>query len=192
MTRTVARIDGKVFEMRFNKWLQTAPLGVTYTWIAIIWIGIRFLFQAFSREGIDSTYAVINVAGGLIFAGVMTGIVAVRRRRSGGAGTLYEINRSLKTGQIPEHAEPSIWMPALERRERSLRRTIWLGPLEFGIFALLSLWLLFLGPLPLLPLILFAAFIALIIWVSIATRRQNRQVERLRSQFVAPGMSPTR
>ena len=52
-----------------------------------------------------------------VLAGFAAGLIGarIRRRRLGGADRAREYDRALRTGRLPEGADPAVWRPLLER-----------------------------------------------------------------------------
>jgi hypothetical protein len=126
-----------------------------------------------SREGV-----IARLIGALFYATGMTvafGIViAVRRRKAGGADAVAAMLRSIRTGVVPADADLTTWTPELERYQVRYRRNRWSVPVVFGVFALLFVSLgVAVSPVWWLLLVLFLALGAYSMW---DTRRALRNL----------------
>jgi hypothetical protein len=66
----------------------------------------------------------------------MTGLVAYRRRKDGGAGEQSSLDAAVRTGRLPDGTDAATWRRRLERRRTQHQRTRIAGPVVFGLFAL--------------------------------------------------------
>ncbi|NEB40630.1 hypothetical protein [Streptomyces sp. SID14515] len=113
--------------------------------VLVIWVAVRLAFRGWSAwPGV--------LVGGVVYAGLMTGVVLWRRRRDAKAvgtepGRVPELERRIaKNGEVPEDpAEQAAMVRLIRRREEKLRRNRW--------WAFPTLGLLFLG----IPFLWFAA-----------------------------------
>lgn len=168
----------------FRSRLQGASLGVMFAWFAgFYFVGTYSIALLDGSSRLNLTDALIRVFAAAIFGGLMTGFVAWQRRRSGGVGTLLEINRALKAGSVPEDAEPSIWLPALQLRRRQNERARWLNPVVFGLFTLLGVWLITQKPTDIIPWVICAFFIAMGIFSVLQVPRTVTKIDTLLAQL---------
>lgn len=127
---------------------------------------------------------VAAVIGGVLFGAVMALLVARQRRKSGGTSMAQTVTNAVKKGEIPQGASAGEWKPLLERRRRQARLLRWLGPLEFGLFSLLALYLIVSDS---TRVVFWVAalvfFLSLAVWYPINSRRQLRSIERLERQL---------
>ncbi|XNN87313.1 hypothetical protein ACL00T_13230 [Curtobacterium flaccumfaciens] len=83
--------------------------------------------------------------GAVFYAGAMTAFFGVwisrARRRAGGTTQLTDVQRGLKRGEVPEDADPATWTATVDEHHRQLRRSLWFGPVVFGVMIVLALWL---------------------------------------------------
>jgi len=107
---------------RWSTWRDGLPLGVFFPAIFVVWTGVRLGLAAGGGDRITTALVAFEVIGGLIFTGIMTALLAWRRRRSGGKSVYTAMNTAVRTGRLQEDAEPSLWAPERERRRRSFSR----------------------------------------------------------------------
>ncbi|MBF4591084.1 hypothetical protein [Curtobacterium sp. VKM Ac-1395] len=113
-------------------------------------------------------YAVIFSAGFSI-------LIAVRRRKAGGAEAVTAMQRTIRTGKVPADADSATWIPELERYRVRYRRNRWVVPVMFVLFAALCVSLaLSAGPVWWLFLVLFAGLCVYSGW---ETRRALRNLD---------------
>lgn len=83
--------------------------------------------------------------GTVFYAGAMTAFFGVwisrARRRAGGATQLADVQRGLKRGEVPEDADLGRWSATVDDQHRQLRRSLWSGPVIFGVMIVLAIWL---------------------------------------------------
>ncbi|BDZ49591.1 hypothetical protein GCM10025867_18320 [Frondihabitans sucicola] len=164
----------------FRAYLQGAPLGVLFAWFTgFYFLGTYGFALLDGTSKLNLVSALIRVVGAGIFGGIMTALVARQRRRDGGRRTSVQITTALKTGAVPEDAEPSIWLPALEARRKQNERAHWVNPIVFGLFTLLGIWLITQDPTGFIPWIVTAFFIAVAILSLVQARRAVTKIEAL-------------
>lgn len=168
---------------RWSNWRDGLPLGVFFPVIFVIWTGVRLAVAAGGGDRITTALVAFEVIGGLIFAGILTALLAWRRRRSGGKSEYTAMNTAVRTGQLPEDAEPSLWAPELERRRRSFSRARVANPIVFGFVALLGVVLLISGTTVILSAILIVFFVGFAIYNTIVCVRSLARVESLQRQL---------
>lgn len=115
--------------------------------MAILFGGINLLLNVVSGQTRLNVAAVIGaVVGGLVYGSLMSLFIRFQRRRSGGAVMARLVTNAIKAGKLPETPTAEEWGPLLDRRRRQARFYRWVGPVEFGLFALLGVYLLFWEP----------------------------------------------
>jgi len=175
---------GEVAVRNFRSRLQAAPLGVMFAWFAGSYFVLTYAIALLDSSARLTLFdALIRLVGASFFGGVMTALVAWQRRRSGGAGTLVQINKAIKTGIVPEDAEPAIWVPALETRRRQNERARWLNPAIFGLFTILGIWLITQEPTDVVLWALIAFFIAIAIFSVIQVPKTVKKIDVILAQL---------
>lgn len=163
------------------------PLPVYFVLVTVLWWGLGVLLLLLTHPArVDGPYLLIRAAGALVFGGVMTALVGYRQRRSGGREAVRAMHRAVRSGELPAGANRATWEPALDWRERQTRRSRWLVPVVFGLFALPGVWLLVVDPhAVVLGAVTVAAFVALIVWQEVLAARQLPHIRRLKQQLGA-------
>ena len=171
--------------MNLRDRLSDAPMIVVALVMAILFGGINLLLNvAIGLTRLNWAAVIGAVIGGLVFGSLMSLIIRFQRRRSGGVATARLVSVAIKVGKLPETASAEEWGPLLDRRRRQAKFYRWVGPVEFGLFALLGVYVLFAdsarAALWGLEIVLFvAAVIAYPIWAN----RQLAKIETLENQL---------
>lgn len=126
------------------------------------------------------------------FLGVLAGsltVTWVQRRRLGGREREEQYARALRSGRLPEDADPAVWRPLLERELRSRRRALVSVVPVTGLFAGAAVLLLgdafgtgALG----LALVAVGGVLVVVVMFGVV-RAQVPRVERLLDQVPDPG-----
>lgn len=167
--------------------LRDLPLPGLFFTTAGIWI----LFQLIFRIGnLNPITVVTNVVGGLVFGAVMTGLVAVNRRRLGGRGQASAFTTALRTGTPPPDADTTRWRDELDRldRTRNRRTLVSIGcsilPIGLGVLGLFD------PEARLVAVLLLLLFLGLDTAVLLALPGQKRRTDRLRANLTPSETSP--
>jgi Flp pilus assembly protein TadB len=164
---------------RFNRWLLVAPLYVHFAVSALTFGLITYGFDAALSDRRDSWLE--HFIGGVAYGALMTGMVAWRRRKDGGASQQQAFVTAVKSGELPADADPEVWAPLLDRKQRSIRRA---RPWAIGVFTAFTALavVLAVGKNPVWWL--FAAlFAAMGVWLVVVGRRNARRIDGLRAQL---------
>ena len=161
---------------RFNRWLMTAPLYVQFAFSALTFGLLTYGLDAGLSHHRDSWVG--HLIGGLLYGALMTGFFAWRRRKDGGPSQQLALVTALKSGELPPDAEPEVWHPLLDARQRSLRRWRPWAIVEFTAFTGLAVALAVTqGPI----WWAFAAFfVGMGVWLEVVGRRTRTRIEALR------------
>lgn len=159
---------------RFNRLPLPVLLPIMFVLVGSVYFGVGFLGDP-SRVNVGA-----RLVGALFYAATMTvvfGIViGVRRRRAGGADAVTDMQKTMRTGVVPDDVDTGRWTAELERYRRQWRRNRWLAPVVFGLFSALSVVMaVSVGPVWLLFLVFFLGFLGFTLW---QTRRGLRNTER--------------
>jgi hypothetical protein len=178
---------------QFRAHLQGAPLGVLFTWFTgfyfLVTYGIALLDGS---SKLNFVSALIRLGGALVVGGFMTAIIARQRRRDGGRNISIEINKAVKTDAVPEDANPSIWVPALQRRRTQNERAHWINPIGFGLFTLLGIWLITQDPTAVIPWVITVFFIGIGVFSVIQARNLVAKIDALLQQLEGPSAANSR
>ena len=124
---------------RFRSLPLRALLPVVFVLVAAMWLGVGVLVMPADQP------LLARVIGTVLYAGLMTvffGVLISRARRAaGGVDELSRMQAATKAGAVPPDAEPSTWIPMLEKWQNQNRRARWLSPVAFTGSLALSVWL---------------------------------------------------
>ncbi|KTR03629.1 hypothetical protein [Curtobacterium luteum] len=159
---------------RLNRLPLPVLLPIMFVVVGGVYFGIGFLTDP-TRVNVGA-----RLVGALFSAVTMTvvfGIViGVRRRRAGGADAVTDMQKTMRTGVVPDDVDTGRWTSELERYQRQWLRNRWLAPVVFGLFSVLSVVMaVSAGPVWLLFLVFFLGFLVFTMW---QTRRGLRNTER--------------
>jgi hypothetical protein len=157
--------------------IRRLPLPALLPILFVVVGGLYFLFGLAGNPSRE--HVVARLIGALFYATGMTVVfgilIAVRRRKAGGADAVTAMQRTIRTGAVPADADTTTWIPELERYRVRYRRNRWAVPIMFVVFAALCVTLaLSASPVWWLFLVLFAALCAYSVW---ETRRALRNLD---------------
>jgi hypothetical protein len=161
--------------LRFTeRWPLWALAPVLFVVLTGVFFGLQYVLPGQGHRSVVGLFI-----GSLFYGAVMTLFFSFRiaavRRRMRGAENAGQIRRAIRSGTLPSDADPTIWLPELERTRGQYRRARWSGPVLFGVMIALTIWLaITVSP---VWLVMCAAFIALIAWLSIETVRGLHHIE---------------
>jgi hypothetical protein len=149
-----------------RKWMNRQPVFVVGIVSGILFGVLTYIGNAvmgLQRTGWRS--AGVAVIGALVFGVLFALVIARQRRAAGGTSMAQAVNDAIKTGQAPADASAREWGPLLERRRRQARMLRWLGPLVFGLFSVLAVYLLITDRTRLvLDVVFLVVFLGVAIW----------------------------
>ena len=164
--------------------LERASLGIVFLFLTVAYFVLRTIIDlVITGDGLSVAGVIGRLIGSVIFGGVMVAIVAFQRRRNGGASSSADITAAIKTGQVPLAADPAVWIPALEWRRGQFRRSLWLTPVVFAVFAAMGVALLVLDPASPVGWFVIVAFVGLGIGVVVQARRTLPRIEGMLGQL---------
>ncbi len=125
------RIRGRVERLPAGQ-RRTVVLGSVVLLLGAAYLGTVLVAAALLEEDPDWLRPIPGLAGS--FAGAF---LAVRwqRRRLGGASRLREFTRALRTGRLPDDADPAVWRELLQRERLAQRRVHVCVLVLVGLFA---------------------------------------------------------
>ncbi len=169
---------GDLMLTKLRVWLGRRSLVAQAMIMAVFWAGAWFAIMA-SIKGPTWGLFVGSLVGGLFYGLFSALFLHLRQRRNGGRTLSGEIEKAIKARAVPEEAAPEEWLPLLERKRRSEHRMLWVGPLEFGLFTVLGVYLMVTEPM--VPFWWFgtALFIAFGVAIPIWTRRRGSRIDAL-------------
>lgn len=158
--------------------IRSLPLAVLLPIVFVVVGGVYFVLGLV--DGAGHINLIVRAAGSVFYAAVMTAflgfVIARRRRKAGGARAVSAMQRTIRTGDVPDDVDTATWTAELERYRVRYRRNRWSVPVMFGVFVLLcvylavsvsAVWWLFLA--------FFIAVSAYSLW---ETRRALRNLDR--------------
>ena len=117
--------------------------------------------------------------GGIFYGTFMAIIFRNLQRKYGGRDTARAVENAIKKGRLPDNVQVEVWLPLLERKRRSEGFWAWAGPLEFGLFAALEVYLAITEPGILFWWLAAAVFVGLGVWMPLWAHRRRPRIETL-------------
>lgn len=168
--------------------VRRTPLWILVLVIAFAWASAQLGMQLLQGEEVAgddvAIYGAFGVATG-IFA-LWMAVRAARRERKlpPGSPTATNIRWAISTGQLPEYASAGQWVPELDKIIRQERHMMWIGPLMFGLFAALGIFLIFDYPEhPWFGVVCGLVFLGLAAWYLVWIPRRRIRIQKLIDQF---------
>ena len=157
--------------------IRRLPLPALLPIMFVVVGGLYFLIGLAGDSSHENVLA--RLIGALFYATGMTVVfgilIAVRRRKAGGAEAVTAMQRTIRTGAVPADADTATWIPELERYRIRYRRNRWAVPVMFVVFAAVCVSLaLSVSPVWWLFLVLFAGLCVYSVW---ETRRALRNLD---------------
>ncbi|WP_267424046.1 MULTISPECIES: hypothetical protein [unclassified Curtobacterium] len=157
--------------------IRRLPLPALLPIMFVVVGGLYFLIGLAGDSSHEHVLA--RLIGALFYATGMTVVfgilIAVRRRKAGGADAVTAMQRTIRTGAVPADADTATWIPELERYRVRYRRNRWVVPVVFVLFAVTCVTLaISAGPVWWLFLVLFAGLCVYSVW---ETRRALRNLD---------------
>lgn len=148
--------------------------------VAVWYVVLAVAVPALSGGEPDWRQPIGPILGGLSGIGL---VFWMQRRWSGGVGRIPDHGRALRTGRLPEDADPDVWEPLLVRDQRGHARARRVALACTGLIVVS--WLLVavmydFGSLGWALVIVVGA--GMPAWIAWATGRQRRRIEALRAQ----------
>jgi hypothetical protein len=163
-------------------WLQRLPLPIFFFVAMGIWVAGQLIVAG----RIDPIRITVDAIGGLVFASIFTGSLAVRRRRLGGADEYLQYARAMRSGTVPGGVDTSRWPAALDASERRIRRYRWLIPLLALLPIALGVWGLTDPESRVIGGLLIVLMIAAVIVAEAFVPRDLAKVSRIRDEIGKP------
>jgi hypothetical protein len=167
--------------VKFLEWLYRQPLLLVFLYAAVAFGGGRWLIDSLSGPPENPLF---DILGGLIFASIMTPIIARARRKDHRFAKAIAIQKALRTQTVPEGVELGEVLASLDRQRASLVRARWLYPAIFGGLLVLNIPLLFvIQPAP-ATIVLLGVLVALFVWVIALSFGRIRRIDALRATLL--------
>lgn len=170
---------------RWRAWLSQAPVVVVGLVVGVGFGVLTFVVNVSTGiEPFGWPALVGAVIGALVFGALMGVYINFQRKRAGGTTMAQSVTGAVKAGKLPDTATAQEWGPLLERRRRQAKLNRWLSPVVFGLFSLLSVYLIFTDR---TRVVLWVAallfFLALAIASPIQSQRQLPKIDSLEQQL---------
>lgn len=176
-------------------WVKT--LQRTPKWILILVVAVLYALYSIGERLLTGERVGPGHVVGAVFAGVMVaaaGFLAVRwqsrrdSKKPPGSLTSTNFERALTSGNPPEDAEADEWVPKLHRAIRTDQIMAWAGPLLFGGFTVMGIFLTVTNPdYPWFWVLATGFFAATAIWYPIWVRRRRMKLQALIDHFSGGG-----
>ncbi|WP_442545201.1 hypothetical protein ACSBOX_05865 [Arthrobacter sp. KN11-1C] len=171
---------------KWQDWLGKRSWWTLATILAVFWTLGWFGIQAAIRpSGASWGLLVGAVVGGIFYGGFMALIFRRQQAKYGGPSTSRAIEMAVREGRLPEGAEPEIWLPLLDRKKRTERRMVWVGPIEFALFTALCVFLIVTEPSVWSWWVATVLFVGLGIWVPLWSIRRAHRIDALIAELKA-------
>jgi hypothetical protein len=172
--------------------VRRTPLWILVLVIATAWaalqLGIRFLRgKEVAAEDVliyGAIYGAFGVALGVFTLWMGFRAAAKERALPPGSPTTSNIKKAISTGRLPEGASAEQWEPELIRILVQERHMMWIGPLLFGLFAVMGIFLIFDKPEhPWFGVLCTPLFLGIAIWYLVSMPRRRARIHALLAQF---------
>lgn len=173
---------------RSPNWLLVVAMGALYT--ALI-LGMDLLKGDEIEPVKAALTAVIGVGLGCFAIWINRWRQARDSRKPEGSVTTPRLQQAISTGQLPEHAAAEEWVPELQKIVRQERHWAWGGPLFFGLFTAMGIFLIFDDPAhPWFGVFISAGFLGAAVWYPIWVRRRRARINGLIAELEDKPQAP--
>lgn len=165
-------------------------------WLVFLFIAAGYTVVVLARpllsgEEIRPGHVLGAAAAGLLVSAGILGIVHWQQARDRKMPISYptptRFRSAVSRGRLPKDADPEPWRRELSKVIRLERHVVWAGPLIFGAFAALGIFLIADNPgQPWFWAFCTIVFAGLAIWAPFSIVRHRRKVESLLFQLTAP------
>lgn len=176
-------------------WVRT--LRRTPKWVLLLVAAALYALYSLGEKLLTGEQVRPGHVVGAVFAGVVVaaaGFLTVRwqsrrdSKKPPGSLTATNFERALASGNLPGDAEADDWVPKLHRAIRTERIMAWAGPLLFGGFTVMGIFLAVTNPdYPWFWILVTGIFAATAIWYPIWVRRRRVKLEALIDHFSGGG-----
>ncbi len=168
--------------------LRRAPRWALVLGIAVVYTAFMLGMKLLQGEQVEPLEAAITGALGLavgVFAVWFTGRQrAKEKQKPVGWPTATRLKEAVSTGRLPEGAAAEQWIPELTKIAAQERYMIWIGPLLFGAFTAMGVFLTLENPdHPWFWVLATLGFACIALWYPIWIPRRRTRIEGLIAQF---------
>lgn len=162
---------------RTPRWGLVLGVAVVFT---IAMLGMELL----KGEEVEPVEIAVTAAGGLAVGGFTVWFVmwqrARERKKPAGWPTVTNLREAVAKGCLPEGAAAEQWVPELTRIVTQERYLFWIGPLMFGAFTAMGVFLIFENAdHPWFWMLATIGYAVVAVWYPIWIPRRRKRIERL-------------
>jgi hypothetical protein len=180
-------------EGRWIRLLRRTPRWGLVLGVAAAWTTTMLGMELLKGEEVEPAEIAITGAAGLAVGAFALWFTqwqrARERKKPAGWPTATNVKEAVSKGRLPEGAAAEQWVPELARIVAQERYMVWIGPLMFGAFAAMGVFLIFENPAhPWFWVLATAGFVALAVWYPIWIPRRRENIQRLITELTeGPG-----
>jgi len=172
--------SGGYLMQSFRDWFAKRSWWTVAAIMAILWAAGMYGIQAAIRpDRAGWGWLAGSLASGVLYGIFMALVFRNLQKKYGGGDTAGAIEKAIKKGRLPQGVQPEVWLPLLERKRRSDRFLTWAGPIEFGLFAALELYLGITEPGVWFWWLAAVAFVCFGIWTPVWAVRRRPRIDAL-------------
>ena len=170
------------------RFIRRTPLWLLVLIWAVGWTTLQLGTRLLRGDGIDAWWVVYNGIMGIVLGSFMMWMAlrfqAREKLQAPGSPTNSNIATAMSTGKLPVEASAGAWVPQLRKTLRQERHIVWAGPLLFGLFTALGIFLVLDSPdHPWFGGLFAAACLGTTAWYPLWIRRRRAQIQRLLDQL---------
>ena len=168
--------------------VRRTPLWVLVLVFAIAWAGVQLGMRLLQGKEVATEdvgmYGFFGVVNGILMLVVTRWVLRRERKLPPGSPTATNIKKAIATGRLPEYASAGQWEPELDKIIRQERHMTWIGPLLFGLFTVMCVFLVFDDPEhPWFGVVCGVVFLGLGVWFPLWVRLRRPRIQALLDQF---------
>jgi hypothetical protein len=172
----------------WRTWREHPPLWLVGAAGAVLLTVVRLGLDFLSEEQMEPQRLAVTAIVGLLFGVfvVVFGRFVLARNQAKPAGwpTAINLRNAVATGRLPEGANAEQWIPELAGIIRTEKPMYWGGPLFFGLFAALGVFLVFDDPAhPWFGGLFAGLCLSMAIWYPFWIVRRRARIEALIARF---------
>lgn len=195
-SKKVMKVTDDAAEGRWIRLLRRTPRWGLVLGVAVVWTTVMLGMELLKGEEVEPAEIAVTGAAGLAVGAFALWFTqwqrARERKKPAGWPTATNVKEAVSTGRLPEGAAAEQWVPELARIDAQERYMVWIGPLMFGAFAAMGVFLIFENPAhPWFWVLATAGFVALAVWYPIWIPRRRENIQRLITELTeGPGFRP--
>lgn len=177
---------------KVSDWQTGRPWWIGAAVLVLLWTGGAYgINVALHPNHTGWAWLAGALTGGVLFGGIMAPFFHSQQRKFGGQDTSRDLAKVIKTGEVPDIAQPELWLPLMGRVQRSDRLMAWIVPVECDLFTALSVYLIATESGAWLRRVAAAVFVGLGIYMPLWTLRRKPKIMALITELETrePGTS---